>query len=149
MTLRWLVASLHLLALGIGLGAIVVRASALRGALDTEGLRRVFRADGAWVLAALLWISTGVAWVFFGLEKGTAYYLVSTPFRYKMGLLLLIVLLEIRPMATLIGWRMRLRRNELVDSRRAPMLARISFMQAALVVLMVFAASATARGLFF
>ncbi|MCI0434527.1 MAG: DUF2214 family protein [Gemmatimonadetes bacterium] len=73
MTLRWLIVSLHLLALPLGLGAITARARALRGPFDDAGLRRIFRADSLWGLAALLWISTGVGRAFGGLEKGTAY----------------------------------------------------------------------------
>lgn len=51
MILRWLVASLHLIALPIGFGAVVVRGAALRGRLDKSGLDRVFRADTLWGLA--------------------------------------------------------------------------------------------------
>lgn len=47
MILRWLFAALHLLALGVGLGAVWARGRALRGELDEAGLRRAFSAD-AW-----------------------------------------------------------------------------------------------------
>ena len=49
--LRWLLAALHLTALGIGLGAVWVRAGPLRGPLDPAGLRRIFAADSWWALA--------------------------------------------------------------------------------------------------
>ena len=49
--LRWLLAAFHLTALGIGLGAVWVRAGALRGPFDPAGLRRVFAADSWWGLA--------------------------------------------------------------------------------------------------
>lgn len=149
MTLRWLVASLHLIALPIGLGAVVVRAAALRGPLDERGIDRVFRADTLWGLAAFIWISTGVARAFFGLEKGTGYYLTSTAFWAKMTFLLAILVLEIGPMSAVVGWRRKRRRNERFDTSRANVLSRISFVQAGLVVLMVFAATAMARGLFY
>ena len=74
MTIRWLFAAVHLLALGIGLGAIWARARALQGALDTPGLRRAFYADTWWGIAAILWIATGLARAFGGMEKGAAYY---------------------------------------------------------------------------
>ena len=69
MTVRLLLATLHLLALGIGFGAIVDRALALRGTLQEAGLRRVLRADTAWGIAAFLWISTGLIRAFGGFER--------------------------------------------------------------------------------
>lgn len=147
MTLRWLLASFHLLALGIGLGAVWIRGRALKAPLDLGGLPRVFLADSVWGIAALLWISTGL-WRFLGgVEKGTQYYLHNHIFLTKMALLILVLLLEVRPMLTLIQWRQRVARGQPLDTRKAPLLARISFVQAVLVVLMVFAATAMARGI--
>jgi len=147
MTARWLAASLHLLALGIGLGAVWARGRALRSSLDAGSLRQVFFADTLWGLAAVLWISTGLWRLLAGLEKGTGYYLQNHLFLTKMALLGLVLLLEIRPMITLIRWRMTVSRGEAPDTRAAPLLARISFVQAWLIVLMVFAAAAMARGM--
>ena len=144
---RWLAASLHLLALGIGLGAVWARGRALRSSLDAGNLRQVFFADTFWGLAAVLWISTGLWRLLGGLEKGTGYYLQNHLFLTKMALLGLVLLLEIRPMITLIRWRMTVSRGEAPDTRAAPLLARISFVQAWLIVLMVFAATAMARGM--
>lgn len=147
MTARWLAASLHLLALGIGLGAVWARGRALRSSLDAGTLRQVFFADTLWGLAAVLWISTGLWRLLAGLEKGTGYYLQNHLFLTKMALLVLVLLLEIRPMITLIRWRKTVSRGEVPDTRAAPLLARISFVQAWLIVLMVFAATAMARGM--
>jgi putative membrane protein len=147
MTARWLAASLHLLALGIGLGAVWARGRALRSSLDAGTLRQVFFADTLWGLAAVLWISTGLWRLLAGLEKGTGYYLQNQLFLTKMALLALVLLLEIRPMITLIRWRRTVSRGEAPDTRAAPLLARISFVQAWLIVLMVFAAAAMARGM--
>jgi putative membrane protein len=143
---RWLAASFHLLALGIGLGAVWCRGRALGGLLDSAGLRRVFLADAAWGMAAVLWLGTGLWRLLAGLEKSTGYYLQNHIFLAKMALFLLIVALEIWPMMTLIHWRRRVARGEPPDTRAALALARVSFLQAALVVLMVFAATAMARG---
>jgi len=144
--LRWLLASIHLLGLGIGLGAVWVRGRALRSPLDSAGLRRVFLADTAWGVAALFWISTGLWRLLGGVEKGTAYYLQSHVFLTKMALFALVLALEVWPMVGLIRWRQRVGRGESPDTRAAPIFARISFVQAALVVLAVFAATAMARG---
>jgi putative membrane protein len=146
MTIRWIIAAMHLLALAISLGAIWARSLALRGSLDATGLKRVFYADNWWGIAALLWIITGLLRTFGGLEKGTEYYLNNWLFLVKMGLFLLILALEIWPMVTFIRWRMRLGRGEPPDTSRAPTFARMSTAQAAIIILMVIAATGVARG---
>jgi putative membrane protein len=147
MMLRWVLAALHLLALGIGLGAVWARARTLGGELDARGLQRALRADAWWGAAALLWISTGLWRLLAGLEKSTGYYLQNHVFLAKMGLLLVILALEIWPMVTLIQWRRAVATGTAVDLRRAHAIATISLVQTGLVVLMVFAATAMARGI--
>jgi len=147
MYVRWLFAALHLLALGIGLAAVWSRAHALRGKLDNGGLQRVFLADTFWGIAAGLWIVTGLIRAFTGLERGSVYYLGNSMFLVKMGLLALILILEVWPMITLIRWRITLRQGHRPDTDAAPMMARISQLEVVLVVLMVFAATAMARGI--
>ena len=146
MTLRWLIASLHLLALPLGLAAVWTRSRALDAVQRTQDVRRVFVADNLWGLAAIIWIATGLFRVLAGLEKSTSYYLHDRVFYVKMGLLLVILLLEIWPMVTLIRWRVATGRGSPVGLAVAPALARISRIQAGIVVLMVFAATALARG---
>jgi putative membrane protein len=146
MITRWLAASFHLLALGIGLGGVWCRGRALGGPLDQAGLRRVFQADAAWGIAAMLWVGTGLWRLLAGLEKSTGYYLQNHVFMAKMALFLLVVVLEVWPMMTLIRWRRRVAAGQQPDVHTAPALARISYLQAGLVVLIVFAATAMARG---
>ncbi len=146
MTIRWLLASLHLLALGVGLGAVWARGRALLAQLDVPGLRRVFYADTWWGVAAALWIGTGVIRAFGGYEKGSFYYLHNRLFWAKMVLLAAILVLELGPMIALIRWRAAVARGNVPDTRAAHRFAGISFAQAALVVLMVLAATAMARG---
>ena len=142
-----IVASLHYLALAIGLPAIFLRGRALKGTLDDAGLRRLFAADTMWGVAAALWLVTGLLRAFAGLEKGSAYYLQSHGFYLKMGLFLAVVVLEVRPMLTLMKWRQAHRRGALVDTRSARTLFQVSHIQMSIVVAMVFVASAMARGL--
>jgi len=144
--LRWLLAAVHLLALGIGLGAIWARGRALLAPLDGPGVQRVLYADTWWGIAALIWIATGVVRAFGGFEKGAAYYVHNSFFLVKMALLLFILALEIWPMATFIKWRIRGARGETIDASAAQTFARVSFLEAALIVLMVLAATAMARG---
>ena len=145
--IRWIVAALHLLGWGLGLGAIWSRSRALKDLSDPKNVRRALYADTLWGIAALVWITTGLARAFSGLEKGSAYYLANDAFWIKMILLAAVLLLEIWPMATLIRWRIQLARGEAPQTRHASRFAVISIAQAALVIAMVFAASAMARGL--
>jgi putative membrane protein len=148
MLMRWLLASLHLLALAIGAGAIWSRTVALRSErLDPAALRRVFRADNFWAIAAVLWVVTGGMRAFMGYEKGTAYYVGNHLFVAKMVLFFTIVALEIRPIVTLIRWRRAAARGETVDTSAAPALARIGMIQAHILVVMILLAAALARGI--
>jgi putative membrane protein len=146
MTIRWLLAAVHLLALGVGLGAVWARSRALQAPLDLPGLRRVFYADTWWGIAAFLWIGTGLVRAFGGFEKGSFYYLHNHVFWAKMGLLVAILVLELGPMIALIRWRGAVARGTVPDTRAASRFAVTSLVQAVLVVLMVLAATAMARG---
>ncbi len=146
MTLRWLIATIHLLGLGIGLGSVWARSRALLQPLDRAGLGRVFAADNWWAAAAAIWLITGLVRAFGGLEKGSAYYLNNHIFWLKLGLFVTIVALEIKPIGTLIKWRQAVRRGETPDTSAAVSMARTSVIQAVLVIAMVLAATAMARG---
>ena len=144
--LRWLLAAAHLLALGMGLGAVWARSRALRSSLDLAGLRRAFAADAWWGAAAILWIGTGLWRLFGSTEKDTSYYLHNHVFWTKMALLAVILVLEVGPAMTLGRWRRNVAKGEPVDTRAAARLAGISVIEAGIVVLMVLAATAMARG---
>lgn len=149
--LRIVLAVLHLLALGIGLGAIFTRARALNSVgRAPDSLRRAFAADSWWGLAAILWLTTGLWRALAGTEKSTAYYFSNHIFFAKMGLLALVLLLEIWPMVTLIRWRIAAGRQTLAApealGRTSRLLARVSDVQTLLVIAMVVAAVMMARG---
>ena len=139
-------ASLHLLALAIGLPAVFLRGRALKGPLDMDGVRRLLAADNAWGVAAVLWIVTGLLRAFGGLEKGVEFYLRSPLFWVKMTLFVLVVALEISPMVTLIRWRVIRGRGQMPDVSRARTLYAITHAQMAIAIVMVFVASFMARG---
>jgi putative membrane protein len=140
------VAAFHFLALGIGLPSIYLRGRALKGRLDVDGLHRLFVADNVWGVAAALWIVTGLARAFGGLEKGTAFYLASRLFWVKLDLFLLVLVLEIWPMVTFLQWRRQRRRGEMPDTSRARTLYALTHAELALVVVIVFVATFMARG---
>ena len=148
--LRIILAALHLLALGIGLGAILARWITLRRPLTADSVKRVLHFDSQWGVAAMLWIGTGV-WRWLGsVEKATLYYNNNHLFLAKMGLLLLIFALEVWPMLTFMRWRAELRKGAdvatLPSVERAHRISAISGVQAILVVAMVFLAVSMARG---
>jgi len=64
-----------------------------------------------------------------------------------MATLLLLLVLEARAVVLLTRWRGAFRRGGAVDTSAAPGLARISHVQVLLVLAMVLAATAMARGL--
>jgi putative membrane protein len=148
--MRIALAVIHLLALGIGLGAIFVRARAAnRLRTSAESLRATLAADSFWALAAALWISTGLWRWLSSIEKSQAYYNTNHIFFAKLGFLGLVLALEIWPMLTLIGWRRRTVRggNDPAElARKGRLIARISDVQMLLVVAMVVCAVMMARG---
>ena len=152
--LRIALAVLHLLGLGVGLGAVYARAVALRraarsgsGSLNRMLTAPVFAADNLWALAALLWVSTGLWRWLAGTEKAREYYLANHVFMAKLGLFALVFLLELYPMVTLIRWRRASAGDAPVgDAATAGRMATISWVQLALVPLIVVAAVLMARG---
>lgn len=147
MTLRWALAALHLIALGLGLGAVWARGRSLRSQLQAEDLQRVFRSDALWGVAAALWVGTGLWRLLAGLEKPTGYYLQNHMFLTKMGLFVLLLVLEVSPMVTLMRWRRIMAAGQSLDTGPARRMANISFVQAGILILMVFTAAAMARGI--
>ncbi len=141
-----IVSALHVLALALGLPGVYLRGRALKGPLDRDGLRRLLAADTVWGIAAGLWIATGLLRAFGGLEKGSQFYLQSPLFWTKMALFATVIILEIWPMVTFIGWRGALRRGETPDTSRARALYLVNHVEMGLVVLIVFVASFMARG---
>jgi putative membrane protein len=148
--LRIALASLHLLSLGIGLGAVVSRSAALRSRpLDRAAIRRAFTSDGWWGAAAALWLATGLWRLLAGTEKATSYYVHNALFMAKMACFILIFVLELWPMLTLIRWRGAARRGGSgwrPNESTAHRIAAIGYLQAAIVIAMVFLATAMARG---
>jgi putative membrane protein len=139
---RILLAALHLLALGIGLGAVWVRARALARPLVPERLRAALVADAWWGVAALLWLTTGLWRLLASTEKATSYYLSNPIFHAKLGVFLLVFALEIWPMLTLTRWRRGAEPREGTARR----ISHISYLEAALVLVILVLATSMARG---
>lgn len=148
--MRILLATLHLLALGVGLAAVYARARAMNNLAAPGALDRGMKADAWWGIAALLWISTGLWRVFASVEKTSSYYWSNHVFLAKMGLLVLVILIELWPMVTLIRWRIAVAKNAMPSTdemqRTGRLIARISDVQTVLVVAMIVTAAMVARG---
>ena len=147
--LRILLAATHLVALAIGLGGVWARARALRAVSGGNGPARlapVFYADALWGVAAALWLGTGLARWLMGTEKSPSYYPDNHLFLAKLGLFVVVVLLELRPMLTIGRWRRQARGNAQPDIAAAGALGTISYVQAGVVVVIVFLATLMARG---
>ncbi len=142
-----MLAWLHLLALGVGLGGVWGRARALHDSLrdpaDDRALKRAFVADTWWGIAAVVWLVTGFWRLLGSTEKSTTYYLSNHAFLAKMAMVVAILALELWPMITLIRWRMR--KGE-PNTRDAGRIEAISYVECALVIGIVFAAVSMARG---
>lgn len=147
MTIRLLLAWLHLVALSVGVAGVWSRARALRHSLrnpdDPGAIRRAFVGDAWWGVAAGLWLATGLWRLFGSTEKSTSYYLSNHAFFLKAVLFLTIVALEAWPMMTLIRWRSG---KAIPNPRDAGRIEVISYVQCALVLAIVLAAVSMARG---
>jgi putative membrane protein len=150
MLTHWFLAAVHLLAMALGFWAVLVRGTALRRLADGAAeVRSVLMADNIWGISAVVLLISGGMRAFGGYEKGADYYLHQPLFHLKMTLFVLILLLEIAPMVTLIKWRIAPARKVSVDTGRAKLFARISHVEALLLLLMVVAATGMARGVMF
>ncbi|WP_339538331.1 DUF2214 family protein [Pseudomonas sp. RA_15y_Pfl2_54] len=147
MLVQWFLAAVHLLAFALGFWAVLTRGAAFSRLVAGSGdARRVLLADNLWGISALVLLVTGGMRAFGGYEKGTDYYLHQPLFHLKMTLFVLILLIELSPMIKLVKWRISLVRGAALDTGRAKLYARISHVEALLLVLMVVAAAGMARG---
>ncbi|HEY6825365.1 MAG TPA: hypothetical protein VI259_00830, partial [Gemmatimonadaceae bacterium] len=95
------VASLHLFALGVGLGGLWSRARALHDSLrrsgDRRALSRAYTGSAWWSAAVLLWLITGAWWLARGPENLANLYGVDATFLAKMALFVVVVGFEVWP----------------------------------------------------
>jgi uncharacterized membrane protein len=147
MSIRLVLAWMHLVALGIGVGGVWSRARALRDSLrdpeDPRAIRRALVGDAWWGIAAALWLITGLWRLLGGTEKSTSYYMGSHAFMLKMGLFLCIIALEVWPMMTMMRWRLA---KTLPNPRDAGRIEVISYVECVLVLGIVLVAVSMARG---
>jgi putative membrane protein len=144
--LKLALATIHLLSLALGLGALFQRARALSAAEREEHLGRVFFWDNLYGLVAVIWIGSGLLRAFGGFEKGTDYYLSNHSFWGKMLLLLALLGLEGFLAATFVRWRFRVKKKEPVSLETKARLVRFHWVEFWLVLGMIAFATLMARG---
>ncbi|MGE8068198.1 DUF2214 family protein [Pseudomonas sp. NPDC089569] len=150
MLAHWVLAAVHLLAFALGFWAVLTRGTHFRLLAAGAGqARSVLVADNLWGISAVILLVSGGMRAFGGYEKGTDYYLHQPLFHLKMTLFVFVLLLEMAPMITLIKWRIALARGAVIDTGRAKLFARISHVEALLVLLIMVAATGMARGVTF
>src|SRR5687768_16104110 len=133
MAIAALLSLLHLLALILGVGGVFLRGRALKTEpLDREALQRLFAADTAWGVAAILWLSTGVLRVLFN-GKDPDFYLRNGFLWVKVAGFGLVFLLELWPMITFIRWRLALKRGKEPDFTTVPRLRTVNTVELVLV----------------
>jgi len=141
------VASLHLFALGVGLGGLWSRARGLRDSVRRSGepraLRRAYVGDAWWSVAVLLWLITGAWWLANGTNNANSVYALDPNFVVKISLFAAAVAFEVWPTMKLTRWRFS---HVEPMTRELRQIEAISYVQCALVVGIVFAAASTERG---
>ena len=145
MVVAAVLSALHLLTLALGLSGVIARGRALSGTLDEAGWRRLLAADNAWGIAAALWITTGLARVFWG-GREPGFYWSNGFFWVKVGLFGIVFLLELRPMITFVRVRTALARGTPLPEFAVQTFRRINAIEVALVLVIVFTAAFMARG---
>jgi putative membrane protein len=146
-----LLAALHYLTLALGFGSVLLRGVRLRDLRRTPAadvlLPSLFRADALWGVAAGLWLASGLARAFGGLERARTFYTHNGFFMLKMALFAAIFALEIRPMVTFIRWRSARRRGafQLPTAQLGPLI-RLNDLEIAVLVVIPVVASLMARG---
>jgi putative membrane protein len=144
--LRLTLAAVHLMALALGIGALLQRARALAAAEREEQLKRVLFWDNLYGLVAVIWLGSGVWRAFGGLEKGTDYYLSNHAFWGKMLLLAALLGLEAVAMVTFVGWRIRFAKKQPISLERKGLLLGIHWAEFWLALGIIAMATLMARG---
>jgi putative membrane protein len=91
---------------------LMVELIVAKGELTLASARSLLRMDAIYGVSALIVIIVGILRVHY-FEKGTSYYLHSTPFIVKMALFLAVGLLSIYPTKTFMSWRPHLRAQQI------------------------------------
>ncbi len=144
--LKLALAAVHLMALALGIGALMQRARALSVAEREEHLKRVLFWDNLYGAVAVVWLGSGVWRAFGGVEKGTDYYLSNHAFWGKLLLLAVLLALEGVAMATFIRWRIRLAKKQPVSLEGKVRLLRIHWAEFWLAIGIILMATLMARG---
>jgi putative membrane protein len=142
-----LLAFAHLVGVVLAVPSVLFRALALRRFdVDPNALKAALMADNVWGIAALILLPTGL-YRLLVLGKGWSFYANNPYLVVKLGLFGLLFMLELWPMFLLLWQRVVERKGQnIVTSRRARLISRISLLQTALLIGVLFCAPMMARG---
>ena len=120
----------------------------LKQPLTLASARKIQRYDAVYGAAAGLVIVVGVLRVIY-FEKGTDYYLHSTPFIAKMMLFLIIGLLSIYPTMTFLKWNISLKQGlvPVISNAQQRGLRMVMHVEATLLLLVILCATMMAKGI--
>ena len=127
--LHWLFTTLHLLALGCGLGAVSSRGRTLSQLQDASGLQRAMRADNWWRLSLWSWLISGIGLIGYSTLLQWPIHRPDPAALAKLLALLMLFLLEWRCRPLMLQCRQRLERGRLPASEVSQRLARNSHTQ--------------------
>ena len=145
MVVSALLSAIHVLTLALGLGSLGMRGRALARPMDEAAWRQLLAADNAWGIAAMLWIASGLARVWWG-GRTPSFYWHNGLFWTKLALFALVFAIELRPMVTFIQVRSARRQGRPVPKFSNDVFSRINSLEIALVIAIVFVAAFMARG---
>ncbi|NWK77523.1 DUF2214 family protein [Aquitalea sp. LB_tupeE] len=146
--LQWLLATLHLLALGCGLGAIAARGRNLADQPDGPAWQRSLRANNWWHLALCLWLLSGISMLVQQVQPVWVAGSLPPAALAKLLCCLLLFTQEWRSLSLLRQCRERLERGRLPADELRSRLCRASRRQLALLLLLLLLSTAWHSGLF-
>lgn len=150
MIINSIVAFIHFLA-GFGvIAAVLIERVLLKQKLSPAEAKRLRLIDGVYGLSALLVLGVGFLRVFY-FEKGSAFYFSNPMFHLKLSLFIVVGLLSIYPTVRFMKWKKLFKGNNILklEDREFRNIKRILNIEIGLLVLLLFAASLMARGLFY
>ena len=141
-----LFSAIHLYSVALAVAVFFMRFYHLGKTLDEQRIKKVFFWDNLSLLVVFLLMGTGF-WRLLGeLEKPLDFYLQSTAFWWKMGLLTLGWMIEMPVMITLIKWRVKVQRGVQPNTAEIHRFRKFEIVEGVCFPIIIVAASLMARG---
>ncbi|MCV9387552.1 DUF2214 family protein [Reichenbachiella ulvae] len=134
-------------AFGIMIGLVYERVT-LSQTLSIQDAKRIQKADLIYGLSALAVLIAGFIRIYF-YEKGSEFYLASPFFYVKMGAFTVVGVLSIYPTVRFLKWNKQIKNGEepIITAQQFSTIKLLLNLEIVGVLIMLFAASAMARGI--